>query len=91
MGVLLLAILQRELSQEALPLGAPPGVLDKPGSCRTSILCFEELPGKRIELASAIELGAGGRASLHRFEHVEEASLDARGRPDCARRLGEAG
>lgn len=90
-GVLAMLVPRGELAQEAFPFGALFGMLGEPCGSRGCILRLQEPSGDGIELPPAIELGAGGRAPLHRLEHMEEASLDARGRPDSACRLGKAG
>ena len=87
--VLLLPVPQRELPQEALPPGAPRGIVGEP--CRRGIgaLHPEQPPGQRVELDARVQLGPARGVPPHLAEGVEGAALDARGGPHGAGGLGE--
>ena len=91
MDVLPATVLQRELPQEPVPLRAPSGIVGKPCSRRIGVLGLEEAAGDAVELDSAIQLRPACGAPPNLAEGMEDASLDARGRPYRTGCLGEPG
>lgn len=90
MGVSPLAVLQRELTQEALPPRTPPSMLGKPQGGTVCIPRFQKTFGDRIELFAAIELRARCSTSLNLAKRMKDAPLDACAGPQGAYRFRES-